>query len=550
MRMFGNCRKRGLATDSRMPDNPKDKAAQLKAEGNALFVQREYALAYHKYGDTIECDGENAILYANRAACSLAMRKYLDAASDASKATKLDPDYPKAWARLATAQAGLQEIENSIESWKKALAALPVMNLNDKKQEEAKKESASVPFPLIPSINLNQMPWSRALAMIPEAIQSGQGGRTSAWVIGGAYNDFAKGVEMMKQLQEHPLSGTRGPKVLVGKLGAIAEITNGIMRDERVFHMPESDWITKYNKQMEFECAKWKAWTEGGVQAVIDGAQERLRNGGWNDVRPAIATTVRAYIMRAFLESGLRSNHQLSSELYGRVVEILEWGRRAWKDVSRDDRGVVFEDSFLRGVRSMRLEVQMMGYAQDPGPNSKFPLADLLEDAQDMIREMETATDDQPTDCDPGFLMSFWLYPKGRAAAMIGFYHAQMASQCIKDGEEDEVIRDHFVKAAASYVDAATTYPPDDENHVWFLHCALQAMYSCGAPVTVFLSTVKRLRLAIPDMNKIWEFSVNSPMHLHENAIQRDLELEKVIQEKLEKGEYTLDSIIAPQPER
>lgn len=53
----------------------KSKAALLKDEGNALFVKKEYAAAYDTYTEAISEDGQNAILYANRAACSLDLKK-------------------------------------------------------------------------------------------------------------------------------------------------------------------------------------------------------------------------------------------------------------------------------------------------------------------------------------------------------------------------------------------------------------------------------------------------------------------------------------------
>jgi stress-induced-phosphoprotein 1 len=56
-----------------MADNAK--AAQLKDEGNKFFSQQDYVQAFIKYSDAIAEDPSNAVLFANRAACSLAMRK-------------------------------------------------------------------------------------------------------------------------------------------------------------------------------------------------------------------------------------------------------------------------------------------------------------------------------------------------------------------------------------------------------------------------------------------------------------------------------------------
>lgn len=48
-------------------------AARFKAEGNSLFQKQQFAAAYEKYTQAIERDGQNAILYSNRAACSLGL---------------------------------------------------------------------------------------------------------------------------------------------------------------------------------------------------------------------------------------------------------------------------------------------------------------------------------------------------------------------------------------------------------------------------------------------------------------------------------------------
>ena len=54
-----------------------DRAAhwQLKEEGNKIFVARKYSAAYEKYSEALEVDHLNAVLYANRGACSFALQK-------------------------------------------------------------------------------------------------------------------------------------------------------------------------------------------------------------------------------------------------------------------------------------------------------------------------------------------------------------------------------------------------------------------------------------------------------------------------------------------
>lgn len=78
-------------------------AEKLKEEGNKLFVKKKFAAAAIKYTEAIALDGQNAVLYANRSACRLSLKQFLDAKDDAKQATKLDPEYAKGWTRLASA---------------------------------------------------------------------------------------------------------------------------------------------------------------------------------------------------------------------------------------------------------------------------------------------------------------------------------------------------------------------------------------------------------------------------------------------------------------
>jgi len=57
-------------------DSNRDAAERLKVLGNKLHQNGEYQGAYAKYSEAIQKDSKNAILYANRAASSLALKKY------------------------------------------------------------------------------------------------------------------------------------------------------------------------------------------------------------------------------------------------------------------------------------------------------------------------------------------------------------------------------------------------------------------------------------------------------------------------------------------
>ncbi|KDR85536.1 hypothetical protein GALMADRAFT_368445 [Galerina marginata CBS 339.88] len=60
-------------------------AERLKVEGNEFHQKGQYKAAYRKYTQAIKEDPKNAVYFANRAAASLALKEFLDAASDADK---------------------------------------------------------------------------------------------------------------------------------------------------------------------------------------------------------------------------------------------------------------------------------------------------------------------------------------------------------------------------------------------------------------------------------------------------------------------------------
>lgn len=64
---------------------------------------------------------------------------------------------------------------------------------------------------------------------------------------------------------------------------------------------------------------------------------------------------VSAWVMRGFLTEVLAGHDPSVLEFYGQSIDLLEWGRGVWKDVPTEDRGVIFEKTFIRGIRRMYL---------------------------------------------------------------------------------------------------------------------------------------------------------------------------------------------------
>ncbi|KAA1470553.1 hypothetical protein DENSPDRAFT_879794 [Dentipellis sp. KUC8613] len=540
-----------------MSDAKTPTAAELKAEGNALFIKQEFLAASHKYTAAIEEDASNAILYSNRAACYMGLKRYVDAISDAGKVTALRQDILLCAADSAiAARAGhrirpqaLNAPYNSISAWKSAIAALPVNDTKMRTQytaslraaEAAKKRMETTPAKVftMPSTLSQETPWVRA-----QKRRDQLSAMSSGWVILFAYEEFKRALDSMSLLKQTP---TPQGTMMVGKPDVITGLSNAILRDSRVFHITQPDFLSKYNAQAAFEAQRFDVWDSEGPDTVLEEAKKRLAAKGWDAVRPALAITVRGYIMRGFFEDGLRQNRAGAVEFIRNAVSLIEAARAAWPTVSKDDRGAVFEWTFLQGVRSMYLDVFHHAYASAPGLSSNYPLETLYEHADELYKDMAKGpapADATPSDVqlDAGFLLSFSVYPRSNALAMKGYYHNQMAR--IGSGRDPQVACDHLKKAAAFYLQAANCIPIDDEKHAWFLWCSLEASWRHGAPLKDTLPLMARIRIAIPLFKPIWEHSSSALGH---KVFETALWFEKDAKKGIKEGKYTEDNPIIPE---
>lgn len=63
-------------------------------------------------------------------------------------------------------------------------------------------------------------------------------------------------------------------------------------------------------------------------------------------------------------------NLQAAIEFYSRALDIVEWGARTWPNLSQEERGVIFEKTFIRGVKKMKVAVMLdVGFINNFQPN-------------------------------------------------------------------------------------------------------------------------------------------------------------------------------------
>jgi stress-induced-phosphoprotein 1 len=79
-----------------------------------------------------------------------------------------------------------------------------------------------------------------------------------------------------------------------------------------------------------------------------------------------------------------------------------------------------------------------------------------------------------------------------------------------------------------------------------FLNCGVQNLFRCGTPLRETLAILRRIRLAIPKMKRIWGSSALSKEGRDEE-LNRALMMEEEALDQIKKGKFTLDDLGMPE---
>ncbi|KAI9741933.1 MAG: hypothetical protein M1834_000322 [Cirrosporium novae-zelandiae] len=101
-------------------------AIAFKQQGNKAFTQHDFTTALDFYTKAIEKNGEDAVLYCNRAQANIKLESYGYAIADASKAIELDSSY--AYYRRAIANTAILNSKEALKDFKAVVKKKP----NDK----------------------------------------------------------------------------------------------------------------------------------------------------------------------------------------------------------------------------------------------------------------------------------------------------------------------------------------------------------------------------------------------------------------------------------
>ncbi|KAJ9532757.1 hypothetical protein QJQ45_010876 [Haematococcus lacustris] len=92
-------------------------AAALKNQGNEHFQNGDWLKAAALYTQALKLDPDNAVLYSNRSAALLKLKKVKKAQEDAERAVALRPEWDKGYIRRAAIHEELENLAEALEEY-------------------------------------------------------------------------------------------------------------------------------------------------------------------------------------------------------------------------------------------------------------------------------------------------------------------------------------------------------------------------------------------------------------------------------------------------
>ncbi|EJD45723.1 TPR-like protein [Auricularia subglabra TFB-10046 SS5] len=544
------------------------RAVQLKEEGNALVSSKtpDFSAAFAKFSLAIAFDPSSAILYCNRAFCANNMKEWDTAIQNARRSISIDGAYVKAWARLGAAHLGKREFRESEDAFNHGLQLLESKGKDQPLLPADARLKASIEQSLqelaretrIVRGNNTQdpstFPWILANGIINLSFNPADKSTwySSAWAILPAASDFTKGVQCIYQQR---IVGNRA----AGSTGALQHLINAFTCDPRAFFVSQSDFFEKYKNQVQIEVAASKAFHVDKARPLLEAVKARLRaDGGWGNFstptapRRALATTIRAWFLNAFIGEKLAQDYDKSLLLYKHIVEFIELGRQEWATTPKSERGVIFELTFLLGVERIYIECLQGRYLSKLRmgvPDTGGILEQIKALAEKMLQQCSTFTDAErlpdSRERKPSHVLPFIFYPEAVANDALGFYYYRKTKA--SPTFDGDAMMATLRQSADHYGKAAGLYPKDDEMRAEALFQQLTSLFRCGTRLRETLPICDKLAQSIKDKQPIWRCSANSDNGKTDERYMRFVDFAEDVKKANAKSEITLDDPIVPQ---
>ena len=69
----------------------------------------------------------------------------------------------------------------------------------------------------------------------------------------------------------------------------------------------------------------------------------------------AAVRSLSAWFFRAYITHESGRDLDTAVQWYGNILDVLDWGAERWKDVPNADRGYIFQKTFVRAIKRIRM---------------------------------------------------------------------------------------------------------------------------------------------------------------------------------------------------
>jgi len=200
------------AKPKEVADEDKQKAEELKVQGNRKVAERNYPEAIRLYSEAISHNPNNAVFYGNRAAAYSQQGNHEQAVEDSKTAIELDATYSKAYSRMGHAHFSLGKYQDAINAYEKGLELDPsnatlsssIDAARAKLNSASLERSSSPPSSGFPG-GAGGMPDLGSLLNNPAMMSMAQQMMQS-----GAFNDLMQNPEMLSSMAQQFMGGNGG----------------------------------------------------------------------------------------------------------------------------------------------------------------------------------------------------------------------------------------------------------------------------------------------------------------------------------------------------
>jgi len=236
-------------------------------------------------------------------------------------------------------------------------------------------------------------------------------------------------------------------------------------------------------------------------------------------------------------------------ELFDRILEFLDLGRKEWPNQPREYRGSIFEASWRAGVQKLYVQLLLMVYlgAQTRGEDS-FHLLEKAKRISDRMRKENNGVQDELGVTSHDYVFAFVAYSSAWANRATGLYYMESAKRkhFSQDGLSEEsaaAVKSLLKRAAPHFGHAASKYMPDDEWRCECLMYQLRCLFLIGTTARIILSVLDELEKAIDAVRTVWGSNDSTPFWEWEAMMKYARKLRRDIMD----GSCTMNSHVKPE---